>query len=92
MGFLTEVGVVFNGDFIDFYKIDSNGNRVNDKKNAWQYSSSLRDGALMASNTEAFTPTGNYNPATKKYVDDKVNTAIGSINNVLATLASVEEV
>ena len=86
------VGVVFNGDFIDFYKIDSNGNRVNDKKNAWQYSSSLRDGALMASNTEAFTPTGNYNPATKKYVDDKVNTAIGSINNVLATLASVEEV
>ena len=85
------VGIVFNGDFIDFYKIDNRGNRVTDKKSIWQYSATLRDGALMASNTEAFTPTGNYNPATKKYVDDKVNTAIGNINSVLATLTSVEE-
>lgn len=85
------VGIVFNGDFIDFYKIDNRGNRVTDKKSIWQYSATLRDGALMASNTEAFTPTGNYNPATKKYVDEKVNTAIGNINSVLATLTSVEE-
>lgn len=29
-------------------------------------------GALLSNNTEAYTPTGDYNPATKKYVDDAV--------------------
>lgn len=42
---------------------------------------------LGTSNTTAYTPTGNYNPATKKYVDDQV----GSINTVLATLTTVGE-
>ena len=35
-------------------------------------------------NTKAFTPTGDYHPATKKYVDDK----IGEIEAVLATLTT----
>lgn len=30
---------------------------------------------LPTNNTESYTPTGDYNPATKKYVDDKVSTA-----------------
>ena len=30
----------------------------------------LRALVLMLNNTTAFTPTGDYNPATKKYVDD----------------------
>ena len=30
----------------------------------------LRALILMLNNTTAFTPTGDYNPATKKYVDD----------------------
>ena len=42
---------------------------------------------LCAENTRAYTPTSDYNPATKKYVDDK----IGSINTILATLTTVTE-
>ena len=30
----------------------------------------LKTLVLMLNNTTAFTPTGDYNPATKKYVDD----------------------
>ncbi len=30
---------------------------------------------LMLNNTAAFTPTGDYNPATKKYVDDAIDNA-----------------
>lgn len=40
--------------------------------------------SLAVNNTTAFIPTGNYNPATKKYVDDQV----GAINTVLATLTT----
>lgn len=38
-------------------------------------------------NENEYSPTGDYNPATKKYVDDQ----IGSINTVLATLTTVTE-
>lgn len=40
---------------------------------------------LSKTNTTAYTPSGNYNPATKKYVDDLV----GDINSQLATLTTV---
>lgn len=43
---------------------------------------------LNISNEIEYTPTGDYNPATKKYVDDQV----GNINTVLATLTTVSEV
>lgn len=33
----------------------------------------LRTLLLMLDNTIAFTPTGDYNPATKKYVDDALS-------------------
>lgn len=39
---------------------------------------------LTTRNTTVYTPSGDYNPATKKYVDDKV----GAINTVLATLTT----
>ena len=35
----------------------------------------LRTLLLMLDNTIAFTPTGDYQPATKKYVDDTVSSA-----------------
>ena len=35
----------------------------------------LRTLVLMLNNTIAFTPTGDYQPATKKYVDDTVSSA-----------------
>lgn len=41
-------------------------------------------GVLNTNNTAQYTPTGDYNPATKKYVDDQV----GAINTVLATLTT----
>lgn len=43
---------------------------------------------LATNNSGKYTPTGDYNPATKKYVDDQV----GNINTVLATLTTVSEV
>lgn len=43
---------------------------------------------LFKNNTTTYTPTGDYNPATKKYVDDQV----GNINTILATLTTVSEV
>ena len=43
---------------------------------------------LATNNSGKYTPTGDYNPATKKYVDDQV----GNINTILATLTTVSEV
>lgn len=43
--------------------------------------------ALTKDNTIQYTPTSDYNPATKKYVDDQV----GNINTILATLTTVSE-
>ncbi len=38
-----------------------------------KYTGSLNSLPLAMNNTESFTPSGNYNPATKKYVDDSVS-------------------
>ena len=38
--------------------------------------SSARSTFLSKTNTTSYTPTGNYNPATKKYVDDTIASAI----------------
>ena len=43
---------------------------------------------LSTNNTAEFTPTSNYHPATKKYVDD----SIGDISTILSTLTTVSEV
>lgn len=38
---------------------------------------------LPTNNTTSYTPTGDYNPATKKYVDDAVKSAGGEINSYI---------
>lgn len=43
---------------------------------------------LAVNNTKAFTPTADFHPATKKYVDDSISTEIGNINAILATLTT----
>ena len=43
---------------------------------------------LKKDNTSSYTPTGDYNPATKKYVDNAISTAVGNINTILATLTT----
>ena len=40
----------------------------------------LKTLVLMLNNTTAFTPTGDYNPATKKYVDDALASFSAGIN------------
>lgn len=37
------------------------------------------DNILTKGNTTEYTPTGDYNPATKKYVDDSINSIVGEI-------------
>ena len=41
---------------------------------------------LTPDNTKSYTPTGSYNPATKKYVDD----IVGDINSILDTINGEE--
>ena len=43
----------------------------------------LKSLVLMLNNTAVFTPTGDYNPATKKYVDDTLASFAGGINIVV---------
>lgn len=45
--------------------------------------------ALSVANTEAYTPTANYHPATKKYVDDNVNPTITTDSGTIYTIASL---
>ena len=40
----------------------------------------LKTLVLMLNNTMAFTPTGDYNPATKKYVDDALASSSAGID------------
>lgn len=74
----------------DYYRIYVDGTWENDvftvTKVSYQKNSALYI-VLTTDNTTSYTPTGNYNPATKKYVDDQV----GAINTILATLTTVEE-
>ena len=43
----------------------------------------LKTLVLMLNNTMAFTPTGDYNPATKKYVDDALASSSAGIDIVV---------
>jgi hypothetical protein len=49
-------------------------------------------GALLSNNTQAYTPTGDYNPATKKYVDDKLTTITGYDATKTQTLKNINGV
>jgi len=44
---------------------------------------------LSSDNTTAYAVSSDYVPAHKKYVDDSISSAVGSINTVLATLTTV---
>ena len=46
----------------------------------------LASDVLMKTNTTPYTPTNDYNPATKKYVDDSISTALGTIETTLQTI------
>lgn len=69
---------VFNATRIvsDFYKSNEILSMVS--------SSYIKANLLTKTNTTAYTPTSNYHPATKKYVDDKSSTKIGNEQFVFA--------
>ena len=43
----------------------------------------LKTLVLMLNNTMAFTPTGDYNPATKKYVDDAITSFSAGVSIIV---------
>ena len=43
----------------------------------------LKTLVLMLNNTTAFTPTGDYNPATKKYVDDALTSSSAGVSIIV---------
>ena len=43
---------------------------------------------LHTLNTTSYTPTNNYHPATKKYVDDAISNTVGTIETTLQTINS----
>lgn len=95
-GHNEQVATIFGGDILFpkyNYKsrtiLSLDGSWVNDvficKTIKWRISA----GDYISTNNKIeYTPTDDYNPATKKYVDDQV----GNINTVLATLTTVSEV
>lgn len=46
----------------------------------------LKSSVLELDNTEVFTPDGDYEPATKKYVDDNAGGAVDSVNGETGTV------
>ena len=56
------------------YQFTSRSLQLRDDGDAWTIEN-LTTGPLGTANTQAYTPTQNYHPATKKYVDDKIKIA-----------------
>lgn len=84
--------IVLNGygnSQIEFWEMYPNQNvKKIETQNSWgsNYTTLLTQDilsryALTKNNTKAFTPTGAYNPATKQYVDESIQSAIGSALN-----------
>lgn len=97
---LTDTGAVIDlinssGMYGTYYDIRVTGTTTNNvftatKLKVMQWASDVAGikQVLTKTNTEKYIPTADYNPATKKYVDDQ----IGNINTVLATLTTISEV
>ena len=77
-------GVISSFNSLNTSNINIRGIATNYNTNAQNNEFSV----LPVNNTKEFTPTANYHPATKKYVDDSISSAIGSINTILATLTT----
>ena len=84
----STVGSLRRENWGNFYRgmltlnVDSNTRKLQNGQLVWTQTS------LASYNRETFIPRNDYDPATKKYVDDSISTAIGNINTVLATLTT----
>lgn len=69
----------------DFYNIENENDNM-DKIDTEIVKKADKTEVLTKTNTTAFAPTGDYNPATKKYVDDKVsNINVPIVDNLTST-------
>lgn len=78
---------VDNGEVTHIYSVNSSHLATNIHLDGYDervLKASMRGYPLGIDNTTDYTPTGDYNPATKKYVDD----AVGNIDTLLANLIS----
>ena len=95
-GHNEQVANIFGGDILfPKYNYKSrtvltlDGSWVNDVFTCKTIKWRISGGDYISTNNKIeYTPTDDYNPATKKYVDDQV----GNINTILATLTTVSEV
>lgn len=78
---LTNLGITATATELNY--VDGVTSAIQTQLNAKAATSAV----LTKTNTTSFTPTANYHPATKKYVDDKVSAAGGS-SSVTVTVAT----
>lgn len=86
-GLIFKTGIYLSGN--DCFLILENGDigtgngdvaaTVNDELHLLSEKVNIAD-VLTKTNTTKFTPTDDYNPATKKYTDDKVNTKVDKVS------------
>lgn len=86
-GLIFKTGIYLSGN--DRFLILENGDigtgngdvaaTVNDELHLLSEKVNIAD-VLTKTNTTEFTPTDDYNPATKKYTDDKVNTKVDKVS------------
>ena len=70
---LCDIRLTINGEFTD--ETNTCSSAVLKYYNTL-YQIPLKTDVLVKTNTSSYTPTSDYNPATKKYVDDAITTAI----------------
>ena len=70
---LCDIRLTINGEFTD--ETNTCSSAVLKYYNTL-YQVPLKTDVLVKTNTTSYTPTSDYNPATKKYVDDAITTAI----------------
>lgn len=69
-----------DGSLSEVASVEWTGSKVYLPINTGTSGSSSKHLPLGVGNTTAYTPTGDYNPATKKYVDDSITTAIAGVS------------
>lgn len=68
---------------LSYPSIASNNDMASYVLTSYQGEYSGSNTALGIKNTASYTPTANYHPSTKKYVDDSIATALGDIETLL---------
>lgn len=100
MGAITPVSAYYSNSSSEIYLmgIDRNSSKVrivvntanNTITNESGATFAFEDDVLSKENITEYTPTSDYNPATKLYVDDSIKAAVGSVYKVKGSVANYE--